>query len=67
MLNELLYGGYLKEDVLPENVALDGKFADTPTGRTVNPGYSLETSWFLRKRKAAGCAQVGYEAVVAAV
>lgn len=51
MLNELLYGGYLKEDVLPENVALDGKFADTPTGRTVNPGYSLETSWFLMEEK----------------
>ena len=51
MLNELLYGGYLKEDVLPENVALDGKFADTPTGRTVNPGHSLETSWFLMEEK----------------
>ena len=47
MLRELLYGGYLKEDVLLENVGFDGKFIDTPTGRTVNPGHSLEASWFL--------------------
>lgn len=32
---------------LLENVALDGSFVDTPTGRTVNPGHSLEAAWFL--------------------
>lgn len=47
MLHELLYGGYLKEDVLLENIGIDGKFIDTPTGRTVNPGHSLEAAWFL--------------------
>lgn len=47
MLNEILYGGYLKEDVLLEHVSIDGKFIDNPTGRTVNPGHSLEAAWFL--------------------
>ena len=32
---------------LLENVTLDGKFLDTPTGREVNPGHSLEAAWFL--------------------
>lgn len=30
-----------------ENVLRDGSYADTPTGRTVNPGHSCENSWFL--------------------
>lgn len=47
MLEEILNGGYLKETVLLENVGLDGRFIDTPTGRTVNPGHSLEAAWFL--------------------
>lgn len=32
---------------LLENVGLNGEFLDTPTGRTVNPGHSLEAAWFL--------------------
>ena len=32
---------------LLENVTLDGKFLDTPHGREVNPGHSLEAAWFL--------------------
>lgn len=32
---------------LLENVSLDGEFVDTPTGREVNPGHSLEAAWFL--------------------
>ena len=32
---------------LLEHVSADGKFCDTPTGRTVNPGHSLETAWFV--------------------
>lgn len=32
---------------LLENVTLDGKFLDTPNGREVNPGHSLEAAWFL--------------------
>lgn len=32
---------------LLENITLDGKFLDTPHGREVNPGHSLEAAWFL--------------------
>lgn len=48
-LQEVLHGGYLSQAVpaLLEQVAPDGQFLDTPTGRTVNPGHSLETAWFL--------------------
>lgn len=30
-----------------ENVGMDGSILDNPTGRTVNPGHSIENSWFL--------------------
>ena len=32
---------------LLENVGLNGEFVNTPTGRLVNPGHSLEAAWFL--------------------
>jgi len=32
---------------LLENISVDNQFVDTPTGRTVNPGHSLECAWFL--------------------
>jgi len=32
---------------LLENVSTEGEFSDTPTGRIVNPGHSLEAAWFL--------------------
>ena len=32
---------------LLENVSLDGGFVDTPHGREVNPGHSLEAAWFV--------------------
>ncbi len=32
---------------LMENVGLDGEFIDTPRGREVNPGHSLEAAWFV--------------------
>ena len=38
---------HLTEKGLLENVSPEGKFVDTPTGRTVNPGHSLEAAWFL--------------------
>ncbi len=47
MTQEILHGGYLIEDALLEHVSVDGKFMDTPTGRIVNPGHSLEAAWFL--------------------
>ncbi len=48
-LDEVLHGGFLSDDVpaLLEHVSAGGSFCDTPTGRTVNPGHSLETAWFL--------------------
>lgn len=46
-LDEILHGGFLTEKGLLENVALDGSFVDSPTGRTVNPGHSLEAAWFV--------------------
>ena len=35
------------EKGLLENVSPEGTFVDTPTGRIVNPGHSLEAAWFL--------------------
>ncbi len=32
---------------LLENIGLNDEFVDTPTGRTLNPGHSLEAAWFL--------------------
>ena len=46
-LNEILYGGYLTERALLESVSLDGLAVDTPNGRIVNPGHSMEAAWFL--------------------
>ncbi len=43
---------HYKEDLhcVLENVALDGSILDNPTGRTVNPGHSIENAWFLMNR-----------------
>ena len=46
-LNEILHGGYLTERALLESVSIDGKFIDSPNGRIVNPGHSLEAAWFI--------------------
>lgn len=46
-LDELLNGGYLKEKALLENVSRTGEFVNSPTGRIVNPGHSLEAAWFV--------------------
>lgn len=46
-LNEIIEGGFLKENALLECVNADGSFSDTPAGRVVNPGHSLEASWFI--------------------
>ena len=46
---EIIRGGYFSEEVgaLLESVSPDGRFVDTPAGRVVNPGHSLEAAWFL--------------------
>ena len=46
-LDEILHGGYLTEKALLESVTKDGKFVNTPSGRIVNPGHSLEAAWFV--------------------
>ena len=46
-LNEILHGGYLTDKALLESVTVDGKFVNTPSGRIVNPGHSLEAAWFI--------------------
>ena len=46
-LNEILHGGFLTERGLLENVSLDGTTVDSPTGRIINPGHSMEAAWFI--------------------
>ncbi|MBQ7363263.1 MAG: AGE family epimerase/isomerase [Clostridia bacterium] len=48
-LNEILHGGYISDEVsaMLESVSSDGEFVNTPSGRTVNPGHSLEAAWFI--------------------
>ncbi len=46
-LDEILKGGYLTEKALLESVSKNGKFVDTPGGRIVNPGHSMEAAWFI--------------------
>lgn len=46
-LQEILNGGFLTEEALLETVNSDGTFLNTPAGRTVNPGHSLEAAWFV--------------------
>ena len=43
----ILDGGFLTDRALIENVGKNGEFLDTPSGRVVNPGHSLEAAWFL--------------------
>ena len=40
---------HYKEDLkcVLENVCLDGSILDNPVGRLINPGHSIENSWFL--------------------
>lgn len=42
---------FIKEDkkALLETVGKNGEFIDTPEGRFINPGHSMETAWFIMK------------------
>ena len=44
-----MIGLHYREDMkcVLENVGIHGEFLDNPTGRTINPGHSIENSWFL--------------------
>ena len=46
-LDEILHGGFLTERALLESVSRDGKPVNTPSGRIVNPGHSMEAAWFI--------------------
>ena len=46
-LEEILHGGFLTDRALLESVSLESKPVDTPAGRVVNPGHSMEAAWFL--------------------
>jgi N-acylglucosamine 2-epimerase len=46
-LDAILNGGFLTERGLLESVSADGKFVDSPNGRIINPGHSLEAAWFI--------------------
>lgn len=45
----ILCNDFIKEDkkALLETVDSEGNFIDTPEGRLINPGHSMETAWFL--------------------
>ncbi len=49
MAEEVIHGGFICEEAgaLLESVSMDGTFVNTPSGRVVNPGHSLEAAWFL--------------------
>jgi N-acylglucosamine 2-epimerase len=46
---EEILGDFVKPDdgMMLETVAPDGSRIDTPQGRCLNPGHSIETAWFL--------------------
>ena len=46
-LDAILEGGFLTERALLESVSLEGEFVNTPSGRIVNPGHSMEAAWFI--------------------
>ncbi len=46
-LDEIMNGGYLTDRALMENVDKEQGFVDSPSGRIVNPGHSLEAAWFI--------------------
>lgn len=48
-ISEIINCGFLNMQIgaLLESVCLNEAFSDTPTGRVVNPGHSLEAAWFI--------------------
>lgn len=46
-LQEILQGGFLTETALLESVNREGQPVDSPNGRIVNPGHSMEAAWFV--------------------
>jgi len=46
-LDKILSGGFLTDSALMESVSDSGEFVNSPTGRIVNPGHSMEAAWFV--------------------
>lgn len=48
-LVETLFRDFIKpqEKAMFENVGIDGERLDSPQGRCINPGHSIEASWFI--------------------
>lgn len=48
LINDII-GSFLKSNrkALFETVGINGEIIDTPAGRCINPGHSIEASWFL--------------------
>lgn len=46
-LQNIMRGGFLTDKALMENVSGEGEFVNSPTGRIVNPGHSMEAAWFI--------------------
>lgn len=46
-LDEILDGGFLKDNALFESVNRKGEFVNSPSGRIINPGHSMEAAWFV--------------------
>lgn len=46
-LQNIMQGGFLTDKALMENVSGKGEFVNSPTGRIVNPGHSMEAAWFI--------------------
>ncbi|MBQ8551511.1 MAG: AGE family epimerase/isomerase [Clostridia bacterium] len=46
-VDSFLTSGLLTDKALLESVSVEGEFRDTPDGRIVNPGHSLEMAWFM--------------------
>lgn len=46
-LDEILNGGFLTEKALLESVCVDKTPVNSPAGRVVNPGHSMEAAWFV--------------------
>lgn len=46
-LDEILNGGFLTKNALMESVTAEGKLSNSPSGRIVNPGHSMEAAWFI--------------------
>jgi N-acylglucosamine 2-epimerase len=45
---KLMHTFYDKDqDIIRENVSLDGEFMDTFEGRLINPGHAIEAMWFM--------------------